>query len=454
MTTNNDARGGFTSKFGAIAAAAGSAIGLGNIWRFPYVAGQNGGGAFIILYLVFVFLLGIPIMLSEFVIGRRSTANAMGAFRVLRPQRKGWLIIGLLAVLTCIIIYSFYGVVSGWTLEYIFLSTTGQLAGKDAVELSLTFASFVKNPYLPIICQLLFISITGFIVMMGVQKGIERTTKILMPVLFCIMLLLCVRSVTLPNANQGLSFLFHPDFSSLTATGVLAALGQAIFSLSIGSGLLITFGSYMQKQDNMMRSSFFIASADTAIALLAGIAIFPAVFSFGLSPACGPSLVFEVLPNVFNSMPMGSIFAVLFFVLLAIASVTSTISLLEVIVVWIVEELHIKRTGATILATALIFVIGAFCSLSLGILSHRTICGFTLFDACDHLTATYLMPIGALLVTIFIGWVYPKEEVLDELTNQNTIKGSLAKFFYIIVRYVAPIALTIILIAGSLGIGA
>lgn len=450
---NNDAtRSGFTSRFGAIAAAAGSAIGLGNIWRFPYVAGENGGGAFIVVYLIFVFMLGRPIMLSEFVIGRHSSANAMGAFRVLRPQNKGWLITGLLAVLTCTIIYSFYGVVSGWTFEYIFLATSGQLAGKNAVELSLTFANFVKSPYLPIICQLIFISLTAFIVMKGVQKGIERTSKTLMPIFFLIMLLLCIRSITLPNASQGIDFLFHPDFSKLTARSVLAALGQAIFSLSIGSGLLITFGSYMQKKDNLIKSSFFIVSADTATALLAGIAIFPAVFSFGLSPACGPSLVFEVLPNVFNSMNMGFFFAILFFVLLAIASITSTISLLEVIVVWMVEELHIKRKSATWLATSIIFIIGALCSLSLGIFRHHTIFGYTLFDICDHLTATYLMPIGALLVTIFIGWVYPKQEVMDELTNHNTIKSSFAKVFYFVIRYIAPIALTIILIAGTLGI--
>ncbi len=452
MSTNSEQRGGFTSYFGAVAAAVGSAVGLGNIWRFPYIAGEYGGGAFIMLYLIFVFGLGVPIMIGEFVIGRRSGRNAMGAFRVLSPKHKGWLGIGILAVITCVIIYSFYSVVAGWTIEYTWLSCTNGLAGKEASEISEAFTSFIQHPYLPILFQGLLVFLTGAVVIGGVQKGIEKFTKIVMPVLFFIMLLLCVRSLTLPGSKEGMSFLFKPEFGNLTATGVLAAMGQAIFSLSIGAGLLITYGSYVRKEDNMMSSCFFIASSDTAIALLAGIAIFPAVFTFGLSPASGPSLVFETLPNVFNNMPMGQFFAILFFVLLALAAITTTISLLEVIVLWVVEELHLKRTSATIITSLVIFALGALCSLSLGTLKDFTILGYTFFDACDKLTATYLMPIGALAVTIYLGWFYKKEDVLDEVSNHGTLKTWYIKLFYFVLRYIAPIVLTVILITGSLGI--
>lgn len=454
MSSNKEQHHGFTSFFGVIAAAVGSAVGLGNIWRFPYIAGENGGGAFIMLYLIFVFGLGVPIMIGEFAIGRRSGCNTIGAYRVLSPNKKGWLGIGMLAVLTSAIIYSFYSVVAGWTLEYVRLSCCNGLAGKGAEEISQVFSSFIKHPYKPILLQGILILITGFIVTGGIQKGIEKFTKIVMPVLFLIMLVLCIRSVTLSGVSEGMRFLFKPEFGDLSAAGVLAAMGQAIFSLSIGAGLLVTYGSYMRKEDNMITSCFCIASADTAIALLAGIAIFPAVFTFNLNPTSGPSLVFEVLPNVFNNMPMGQLFAILFFVLLTIAAITTTISLLEVVVLWVVEELHLKRFSATIITSFAIFIIGCLCSLSLGILSEYTICGYTLFDACDKLTATYLMPLGALAVTIYLGWFYKKEDVIDEVSNRGTLKTWYIKIFYFVLRYIAPIVLTVILITGSLGIGA
>ena len=450
MTASKDTRG-FTSNLGAIVAAAGSAIGLGNIWRFPYTVGQNGGGAFLLLYILFVFFLGLPIMMSEFVIGRRSQRNTVGAFRQLGPQYKRWTFVGVLGIVAAFLIYSFYSTVAGWTLNYVFLSGSGQLSGRTPDEVSQVFASFTSGTAAPLVCQLAFILLTAAVVLLGVQKGIEKCTKILMPLLLVLMLLLCVRSLTLRGSSAGLAFLFEPDFSKLTWSSVLSALGQALFSLSIGMGALVTYGSYIRKEDNLFKTGVCVAGADTLIALLSGIAIFPAVFAFGMSPASGPSLVYEVLPNVFGSMPMGALFAVLFFLLLSIAALTSTISLLEIVVLWAVEELHMKRVTATFLVSLLVFALGTVCTLSFGPFADMQIMGKTFFECLDHLTATYMMPIGALCIILFLGWRYPKAEVFDELTNQGRLKAGYFRVYYFVLRFLAPIALFIILIMGILG---
>lgn len=444
---NNNNRG-FSSNLGAILAATGGAIGLGNIWRFPYTVGVNGGGAFIIMYIIFVFLLGVPILMSEIVIGRRSQQNVMGAFKVLAPKHKSWIGVGVLSIVAALVIYAFYSVVAGWTLNYIVLSGSGQLSGKSPAEISQLFADFTHGSLWPLVCQFVFLVLTAGIVILGVQKGIEKYTKILMPILLLLMILMCIRSLTLDGARQGIDFLFKPDFSKINGNSVLDALGQALFSLSIGMGAVCTYGSYIRKQDNLFTTSLWIAGADTFIAILAGVAIFPAVFAFGLSPAAGPSLVYEVLPNVFNSMPGGMVFAVGFFMLLSIAALTSTISLLEVLVLWAVEELHWSRRKAAIILSLVVFTIGVFCTLSFGPLSHVTIFGLTIFDLCDKLTATYMMPIGALLFTLFIGWYLPKVDVYDELSNSGQLKARYFKIYYFIVKYIAPLALIIILLTG------
>ncbi|MBO4655397.1 MAG: sodium-dependent transporter [Bacteroidales bacterium] len=444
--TNNNR--GFSSNIGAILAATGGAIGLGNIWRFPYTVGENGGGAFIIMYILFVFLLGVPVMMSEIVIGRRSQQNVMGAFKVLAPKHKAWLGVGVLSIVAAFIIYAFYSVVAGWTLNYIVLSCSGQLSGKNPTEISQLFADFTQGSFWPLLYQFIFLSLTAGIILLGVQKGIEKYAKILMPILLVLMLLMCVRSVTLDGASRGLDFVFHPDFSKITGYSVLCALGQALFSLSIGMGAVCTYGSYIRKQDNLFTTSLWIAGADTFIAIMAGVAIFPAVFAFGLSPAAGPSLVYEVLPNVFNSMPGGTIFAAGFFILLSIAALTSTMSLLEVLVLWAVEELHWSRRKASVLLSLCVFVIGVFCALSFGPLNDAKILGLTIFEFCDHLTATYMMPIGALLFTLFIGWYLPKADVYDELSNGGQLKARYFKVFYFIVKYIAPLVLIAILLAG------
>ena len=441
---------GFTSNIGAILAAAGGAVGLGNIWRYPYMLGQNGGGAFLLVNLFFVLMIGIPLMMTEFVIGRRTQSNVVGAYKKLE-RKKGWAAIGYFSILGAVLIYAFYSVVAGWTLNYIVMACTNQLSGLTPNEVADAFASFTSHSFWPVLFQLAFLALTALVISFGVQKGIEKISKILMPVLFFLLLLMVFRSLTLPGAKEGLQFLFKPDFSKLTGAGVLGALGQSFFSLSLGMGAMVTYGSYIRKEDSLFKTSLWISVCDLLVAILAGVVIFPAVFSFGMDPAAGPQLVYVVLPNVFNSMPMGALFAAIFFVLLGIAALTSTISLQEIIVAFSVEELHWSRRKSSIISMISIFVIGIFCTLSFGPIKHWTLFDRTIFDLFDLVTASYLMPIGALATTIFLGWFYPKVEVKDEITNGGALKGKLFELYYFILRFVAPIALIVILVSGIIG---
>ncbi len=446
----NETRG-FTSNIGAILAAAGGAVGLGNIWRYPYMLGQNGGGAFLLVNMLFVLMIGIPLMMSEFVIGRRTQSNVVGAYRKMSPDHKGWTVLGYFGIIAAVLIYAFYSVVAGWTLNYIVMASTGHLSGLEPAEVSEAFSAFTSHSFWPVLCQLLFLALTALVITFGVQKGIEKVSKILMPVLFILLLLMCVRSLTLPAASEGLSFLFRPDFSKLTGQGVLGALGQSFFSLSLGMGAMVTYGSYIRKEDSLFKTSLWISICDLMVAILAGVVIFPAVFSFGMDPAGGPQLVYVVLPNVFNSMPMGGVFAAIFFLLLGIAALTSTISLQEIVVAFTVEELHWSRRKSSIISMLVVFFIGVFCTLSFGVLKDATIFGHTVFEFFDMITASYLMPIGALAMTIFLGWFFPKVEIKDEITNGGTLKGKLFELYYFILRYVAPLALLVILISGIVG---
>ena len=431
-------------------AAAGGAVGLGNIWRYPYMLGQNGGGAFLLVNLLFVLMIGIPLMMTEFVIGRRTQSNVVGAYKKLE-RKKGWATIGYFSILGAVLIYAFYSVVAGWTLNYIVMACTNQLSGLTPNEVADAFASFTSHSFWPVLFQLAFLALTALVISFGVQKGIEKISKILMPVLFFLLLLMVFRSLTLPGAKEGLQFLFKPDFSKLTGAGVLGALGQSFFSLSLGMGAMVTYGSYIRKEDSLFKTSLWISVCDLLVAILAGVVIFPAVFSFGMDPAGGPQLVYVVLPNVFNSMPMGGLFAAVFFLLLGIAALTSTISLQEIIVAFNVEELHWSRRKSSIISMISIFVIGIFCTLSFGPIKHWTLFDRTIFDLFDLITASYLMPIGALATTIFLGWFYPKVEVKDEITNGGALKGRLFELYYFILRFVAPLALIVILVSGIIG---
>ncbi|MDD3301117.1 MAG: sodium-dependent transporter, partial [Bacteroidales bacterium] len=377
MSTNQ--RDGFGSRFGVLVAVAGSAVGLGNLWRFPYMVGNNGGAAFIILYLAFVIVLCLPIMFSEFIIGRRTQSNAFGAIKKLAP-RSGWLTIGVISVVASVAIMSFYSVVGGWTLDYIIRSFSPSFLTSDSGSLAGQFSGYTSSSVMPVVTHLLFLAISALIVVAGVKNGIERYSKILMPVLFFLVLLLAIRSLTLDGAGAGVEFLFKPDFSKITGTTVLAALGQAFFSLSLGMGCIITYGSYVNKKENLFKISFMSAFADTGFAILAGLAVVPAVFAFGISPSEGPSLVFITLPQVFAQLPFGQIISIAFFFILLIAALTSAISLLEVIVAFCTEELKWSRKGAVIATFLLIGFFGSLSSLSQGILADVKVFGKTFFD--------------------------------------------------------------------------
>ena len=440
-------RDSFGSKIGVVAAAAGSAVGLGNIWRFPYVLGENGGGAFLIVYLVIIFAIGIPVMMSELVIGRRSQRNPVGAFRTLAP-RKPWFLVGMMGIVSAFLILAFYTAVAGWTLEYIYQTLIGGFRDKSSVELGTMFESFRSESLRPALWFSIFMLATAGIVLGGVRKGIEKSTKILMPVLFVLLIVMCVKSLTLPGAGQGVEFLFRPDFSKITGKTVLMALGQAFFSLSIGMGTLITYGSYIQKDNKLGNTAVEVSMIDLLIAVLAGIAIFPAVFAFGISPSSGESLTFIVLPGIFQQMTGGMIFAFTFFFLLAIAALTSTISVLEVIVAYFSEQLNMSRRTAVIIATISMFILGISASLSWGVMSEVKVFGLNIFDLFNFTTANILLPVGGLLIVAFLGWFYPGRDVKDELTNGGTVNARYYSLFRYIIRFVAPLAIALVFLNG------
>ena len=447
MAEEKKKRDGFGTKLGIIAAAAGSAIGLGNIYRFPCEVGENGGAAFLLVYLAVVIFLGIPVMLSELVIGRRSQSNSVGAFKKLAPNTK-WPFVGYMGVLCGFLIFAFYSTVSGWTLEYIVKSVTNSFHGKDLATIQQEFSAFHDMGWRNVMWQCIFIFLTGFVIIRGVQNGIEKTSKILMPVLLAILIILGIRSMLLPGAKEGLVFLFKPDFSKITGKVLIEALGQGFFSLSLGMGVLITYGSYVKKDDNLTSTAFSVVIADTAIAILAGLVIFPAAFSFGVKPEAGMGLVFNTLPMLFNQMAGGYWFCLIFFVLLAIAALTSTISLLEVLVAYLSEELHLKRQWATVIACAGSMLLGTFASLSLMSNTPFAIGGHSVFDLLDFTSSNVLLPLGGVAIVVFVGWKLGKAKFFEELTNEGALKASLKKFFFFIIRYVAPIAIAIVFISG------
>jgi NSS family neurotransmitter:Na+ symporter len=440
-------RDSFGSRLGVIAAAAGSAVGLGNIWRFPYILGENGGGAFLLVYLVIIFSIGIPVMMSELIIGRRAQRNPVGAFQLLAP-RKPWFLVGLMGVIAAFMILAFYTAVAGWTLEYIYQTLIGGFTGKTSAELSTMFDTFRSDSLRPALWFVIFMAATSGIVLGGVRKGIEKSTKIMMPMLFVILLIMCVKSLTLPGAGKGLAFLLRPDFTKITGTTILMALGQAFFSLSIGMGTLITYGSYIPKDNKLGTTAVEVSMVDLLVAVLAGVAIFPAVFAFGISPSSGESLTFIVLPGIFQQMPGGMIFALLFFVLLAVAALTSTISVLEVIVAYFTEQLNLTRRKAVILGTVSMFILGISASLSWGLMSNVKLFGMNIFTLFNNTTANILLPLGGLLIVVFLGWFFPGRDVRDELSNGGTLKVRFYGIYRIVIRFIAPIAIAMVFLNG------
>ncbi len=437
----------FGSRFGVVAAAAGSAIGLGNIWKFPYIAGVNGGAAFIIVYLGCIVIIGLPVMLSEFVIGRNAKKNAIGSFKKLAPGTP-WFMTGWMGVLAAFTILSFYGVVAGWTLEYIYRAATGFFDGKTSKEIADAFGGYVSSPWRPIFWQLIFMAMTGYIVYAGVKKGIERYSKILMPLLLLMIIILDIRALTLPGASKGIDFLFKPDFGALTANGVLMALGHAFFSLSLGMGTMITYASYIKDDENLAVSAVQVTIADTVIALLAGLAIFPAVFAFGIEPGAGPGLVFITLPSIFNQLPLGGLFCVIFFVLLAVAALTSSISILECFVAYISEELNIARHKAAVIGTVSISVIGVIASLSMGPWSQFTILGKSIFDSLDWVSANLLLPLGGMFISLFVGWHWGRKKLEEELSSSGRFSVSYGGILIILCKFISPMAVLFVFLNG------
>jgi len=437
-------RASFGNRIGVIAVAAGSAIGLGNIWKFPYITGENGGAAFIIVYLACITVIGLPVLMSEFIIGRRGQRNVIGSYLSLSTKRSPWAFGGFIALFGSATILSFYAVVAGWSLEYIVKAATNSFADKSPDEVGAMFGSFMSSPVKPIFWQLVFMSLTAGVICAGVKRGIEAFSKIMMPVLLFIILLLCVRSLTLPGSEAGVTFLFKPDFSKLTAAGVLTALGHAFFTLSIGAGTMITYGSYIKKKDNLGSIAVQVAFADTVIALLAGLAIFPAVFAFGVEPGAGPGLVFVTLPNIFAQMPGGFFFCIIFFILIAVAALTSSISMLEVGVAYVSEDLGIGRTKATLLLTFLISVVGIFCSLSFGPLKEYTFFGKNIFDLADFAVSNISLPFGGLAAVLFVAWSLGKDKVKDELSSGGIFSVNYITLFMFTAKYLTPIGIGIV----------
>ena len=439
-------RGSFGSKIGIILATAGSAVGLGNVWRFPYMTGENGGAAFILVYIVFIFLLGIPGMVNEFIIGRHSASNAARAYHKMSRGRP-WRGVGLLGILCSTIILGFYSVVAGWCLQYLYASIAGQLSG-DADYVRSYFQEFSSSLLRPILWSVGFVLLTHLVIIRGVKKGIERISKLLMPTLFVLLIILVISSCMLPGAMAGVEFLFKPDFSKITSDVILAALGQSFFSLSLGTACLCTYASYFGRETNLLKSAVQISIIDTIIAILAGLMIFPAAFSVGVSPDSGPSLVFITLPNVFQqafaSMPIvGYIISILFYALLAVAALTSTISMHEIGTAYFHEELKRPRAQAAWIVTVGACVIGMLSSMSCGACNLRLL-GMSLMDFFDCITAQYMMPIGALLTSLYIGWGARTAVVNREFTNCGTVYRRLFPVYLFMVRFICPILIAIV----------
>ena len=514
---SNQPRENWSSHLGFVFAAAGSAIGLGNIWKFPYVTGQNGGGAFVLLYLACIAMIGIPVMLCELTLGRHTRSNPVGAFKRLNPEtshvahligigtivcgllllamgsigwgilclllgvlvyRFRWIVVGAMGVLAGFSILSFYSVVAGWTLGYIVKATSGTLRVADVDVAKDVFEKFSTHGVWPVACHLVFMLMTMYIVYQGVTKGIERWSKILMPLLFMLLIVLIIRGLSLPGAREGVRFYLSPDFGKLTAQSVLEAMGLAFFSLSLGMGAMITYGSYVSSHDNLFKSTLAITGLDVLVALLAGLAMFPAMFAMGVEPSVGPGLVFQVLPTVFNQIPAGMFWATLFFLLLSVAALTSAISLLEVVTAYFVDERQWSRRKATLVCGSIIFLLGVLCALSVADWSRLRwiesairwafgVAGGSFFAVMDNLSSNWLLPLGGLFIALFVGWIWGPHQALKEIRhgsrnfadvhlwsllaglkddpthNSDVHVITLASVWGVFIRFISPVAILI-----------
>ena len=457
MTTENKQRALFATRLGVIAATVGSSVGLGNIWRFPYEAGTHGGGAFLVCYVGFILLLGIPVMCAEFVMGRASRSNIFGSFRAFHRSRY-WHYVGYIGIIASLMILSFYSVVAGWTMEYCYAALTGAFApSMQGADFHVRFEGYTSGNWRPLMWTLIFLAINYKVLVGGVTKGIERISNILMPILFVILVAFCVNSMLLPGVREGLTFFFRPDFSAITGSTLIGAMGQAFFSLSIGLGTMMIYASYFKAGTPLVKTAGIIAGLDTLVAVMSAMIIFPAVFSFGMTPEAGPKLVFEVLPAIFTQMPGGTLWAILFFFLLFMASLTSTISMSEISIAFFMEEKGMCRRGATRLNGAIVAVFASLCALSFGCLSGFTVCGLTVFNLFDFVASNILLPLGGMFISIFVGWVLDRRvirrELVDDAARGASRKVAMAVMHVLVflLRYVAPVAILAIFL-NSIGV--
>lgn len=439
----------FSTKLGVIAATVGSAVGLGNIWRFPYEAGVHGGGAFLILNIIFVVVLGIPVICAEFLIGRHSRSDVCGAFRCFKNGR-GFTIIGWMGLTAAILILGFYSVVAGWTTQYIYQSLIGFGGVTNADELHQRFVAFASNGFEPLLWTFFFLAVNCFILSRGVEKGIEKMSNFLMPVLFVILLIFSINSLLLPGAREGLLFLFKPDFSALTPGVILGALGQAFFSLSLGLGCLITYASYFKDDTPLVKTASISAGLDSLVAIMAGVIIFPAVFTFGQEPAAGPQLVFEVLPSIFMNLPGGIFWSVLFFVLLFIASLTSTISLFETAIAFLQRSRGVSRRVSVAITMTIVVILAVLCSLSFGPLDGFTLFSLNFFDFSDFVSSNILLPLGGMLSSIFVGWVVERSILATQFLGENPSRTKVGTVRVLVfsLRYIAPVGIAAVFVFG------
>lgn len=438
----------FATGLGILMATLGSAVGLGNIWKFPYLTGSNGGAAFLVIYLICTLLIGLPIMAAEQMLGRAGRGDAVSSLKKLAPKQVWWLI-GAGGILAAFMIMAFYTEVAGWVFAYIFKSISGGLLSTDPAVTSRAFNDLVSNPAQSLIWQWIVLIVTGSIILLGVTKGIEATTKRLLPLLFILLIIVGVRSLTLPGAAQGLAFLFAPDFSKVTFSTVLVAMGLAFFKLSIGMGCMITYGAYYSDQQNIPGTAARVVVADLAVSLLAGIAIFPAVFAFGFEPAAGPSLLFITIPAVFSSMPLGNIFMVVFFLLTAVASIGAQLSLLEVITAFLENHFKISRAKATLFTILPLALVGSLAALSNNLLANAKVLGLTFFDLFDFGSSNVLLPLGGFFLAIFSGWVWGRQKFFTQLSNNGSLKNQkVVSLLFNILRFVTPVLVLIVLLSG------
>lgn len=432
----------FATRFGAIATTVGSAVGLGNIWRFPYEAGIHGGGAFLLCYIAFVLVIGIPVICAEFCMGRQTRSNIFGAYRKLKPGSP-WYLAGYIGILASMLILSFYSVVAGWTVEYCLTSVFGQLDFSNTNAGHRQFLEMTTG-WRPVVWTVVFLICNFLILIGGVTKGIERASNILMPLLFLLLVVFCINSFTMPGFSKGMDFLFSPDFSKITPGVLLGALGQAFFSLSIGLGCMMTYASYFNNNSRLGKTATTTALLDSTVAVLAGIIIFPAVFSFGLSPEAGPTLVFEVLPFIFSQLPAGILWSSLFFLLLFLASLTSTVSMSEISITYFCEEKKMSRKKATIISSLIGLAGGLVCALSFGPLSDMTVFGMTFFSLFDYLSSNICLPLGGMVCCIFVGWIVDRKIIRNQFTDCGRYRFPLLRMLVFCLKWICPVAIFLI----------